>query len=177
MPTKWAIGPVHWSVRPCWYLGHGKSHLFLLVITIVVAALFFCARVGNLHDQVPVGRLSALPKSKKNVLLVLMRFKDGNPQQAREVARSYGGSPWEGVLPEPLHPTCNYCWCTIAVEKKGRSRRAGSDTFVVNKHKRGKGDVPTEAEAVARMLLQGTFGPTKGEIDAVLKNVSLPLTR
>ena len=105
------------------------------------------------------GAASALPNSSPGLLLTLRQISP-DCANAQPVARSYGGHAWEGLLPVPLQPSCTEgpIQCTIGV---------------------GIGDVyridavewetpPNEADAVARLLLQGTFGPTVDSIAATL---------
>ena len=76
-------------------------------------------------------------------------------------------------MPHPLHPVCNQCWCTIAVAKQNpRLGEAKSDTFRVNAYVRTKEATATNTEAVARLLLQGSFGPTTKSIEAALTAAS-----
>ena len=112
---------------------------------------------------VPTGSTMPLPQSTASTLLTL-HHTPLLPGTARVVARSYGGHAWEGVMPTPLQPVCNYCWCTITI-----TITALTGVFKIERQERPADLVPTEAHAAARLLLQATFGPTQGTIDAVLK--------
>ena len=106
-----------------------------------------------------LGAASALPNSSPGLLLTLRRIST-DCTTAKAVARSYGGHAWEGLLPVPLQPSCTEgpTQCTI-----GASIWDGYRIDAVEWE-----TPPTEADAAARLLLQGTFGPTVDSIAAAL---------
>ena len=81
--------------------------------------------------------------------------------------------PWEGIMPAPLFPECNNSTgiCEVTVDGSSLPQRIVNSTgaFVIQTRQRQGKDV-TEAEAVARLMIQGTFGMTKVGIDGVLDN-------
>eukprot|EP00040_Diaphanoeca_grandis_P028845 m.167802 g.167802 ORF g.167802 m.167802 type:complete len:2710 (-) comp31477_c0_seq1:197-8326(-) len=114
----------------------------------------------------------SLPKSSENVLLMLKWVpkpdrrraapsSDGDgDDDAMIVARSYAGYEWEGVHPHPVHPTCEASSCVVA------SRLSTDGHYRVDAVARPRN--VTQAAAIARFLLQASFGPTRAEIDAIL---------
>ena len=83
-------------------------------------------------------------------------------------ARSHSGYGWEGVLPYPVHPICDGTSCTIDVDVAGAGAEGGGGGYRVDAHVRPVDETPTEAESTARLLLQGTFGPTNAAITEAL---------
>ena len=114
-----------------------------------------------------------LPHSTADVLLTLLWVKADECSTALPVARSYAGYPWEGIMPVPVFPECNDSTgnCLINLDSSALPTQISIVTgaFVIQMRQR-QGKSVTEAEAVARLMIQGTFGVTKTEIDAVLDN-------
>ena len=117
------------------------------------------------------GQGVALPKSETNVLLILREIPfDCSTMMPR--ARSHSGYLWEGVVPHPIHPVCDKAAGSCTVDVKDMVRNGGGDGdgggFRIDAYVRPEDETPTEGESTARLLLQGTFGPTQEAInDAV----------
>jgi hypothetical protein len=114
---------------------------------------------------IPEGKAVALPKSAVNMLLTLRHIPFDCSAKSPK-ARSHSGYAWEGVLPDPIYPVCKGNDCTMDVE----GMNGGG--FRVDAYVRPNDETPTEAESTARLLLQGTFGPTNEAITDALDAVA-----
>ena len=97
-----------------------------------------------------------LPSSAPSTLLTLRSVggeSAGCPSRA--VARSYDGNTWEGLPPNPLHPTCNRLGrCTVDLSTFRCPYRIDAVA-----HDPAGTDV-----LISRLLTQATFGPTRAAI-------------
>lgn len=72
---------------------------------------------------------------------------------------------WEGIMPQPLHPTCTTATaCTIPAHITQDPRYS----FRIDGKTLAKDQRPLRSHAAARLLNQATFGPTRASIAAVL---------
>ena len=102
---------------------------------------------------VPVGAASALPRSTANTLLTLVRITAGC--EATAVARSYADHPWDATSTSAaVSVSCSGSTCTIKVEA-GSAAYAGFRVDAVLQ------DAPSASAAASRLLIQGSFGPTR----------------
>ena len=129
-----------------------------------------------------VGKYAQLPASSGSELLLLKRIpiasrrnlqSEGEEDEADDelvVARSYDGTTWESVQGvDPLEPDCNsgvsaagdYSNCVVNLSS------SGGFTYRIDKEDLSDWDVSTKAQLV-RLMLQGTFGPTRAEINAYI---------
>jgi hypothetical protein len=87
------------------------------------------------------------------------------------IARSYAGFIWEGVAPLPIKPECDHSTnsCVINFTDTAVANRFSNatGTFMIQTQFRLSKSV-TKREAVARLMIQSTFGVNKTEIDAIL---------
>ena len=111
-----------------------------------------------------------LPASNPNQILALS-FVSADCSATKRVARSHSGFEWEGVPPEPIRLSCDEDGCTINIEGVNRG------SFRVDAYERPTEETPTVAESTARLLLQGTFGPTNDAITEALVAVGRNQTR
>eukprot|EP00729_Bicosta_minor_P021599 gene21599-7851_t len=108
-------------------------------------------------------RATTLPKSTSTTLLKLMKISKVDCS-ASPVARSYGGYPWEGVMPRPLHPDCNVATgdCSIIVDETQAAQYEWRvDAVERDRDRRSL----TEADGVSKLFMQGSFGPTAATIE------------
>lgn len=112
----------------------------------------------------PKIEVALLPPSVTNVLLTL-QWIAASVCSVKSVARSYGGFEWEGIGPFAVHPNCSSSGssgCSIL------SRPNADGTYRVVA---ARAEPVSKAVAAARLLLQGTFGPTRDEV-TLLVNAS-----
>ena len=114
-----------------------------------------------------------LPQSTSDVLLTLLWVKSDDCNQTYSVARSYSDYPWEGIMPGPVFPDCDDSTGNCVLDLRSLSLPSQisntSGAFLIQMRQR-LGKSVTEAEEVARLMIQGTFGVTKTEINTVLDN-------
>jgi hypothetical protein len=112
-----------------------------------------------------------LPASEPSVLIVLSRVaattSGGAASGAAPVARSYDGHPWEGVAASPL-PLRFYGDANATAEVTIPTSAAGV-TYRLDLFNASSLPLPVDAypeamRSASRLLLQATFGPTRGEL-------------
>ena len=98
-----------------------------------------------------------LPESQPGEVLVLSRVDDMNSTKA--AVRSYDGHPWESAKPLSLAVDCTHpdgCVVVLPAADNGYELQSYS------------GDELDEESAAVRLLMQGTYGPTRASVDAVV---------
>jgi cullin-associated NEDD8-dissociated protein 1 len=104
-----------------------------------------------------------LPRSSPNQLLFLQQV--AMDCALVTVARSYDGRAWEGVMPQPIEPTCTgegaSSACSITVPANLAFRVVLLDATAT-------GLARDSRHAVSRLLRQGTYGPSIAGIEQFL---------
>ncbi|KAJ8608978.1 hypothetical protein CTAYLR_008963 [Chrysophaeum taylorii] len=143
------------------YAAPGNTLGFALVSGYVAgtnAAAEYVLEWTGVPFEVRAGRRT-LPKSSENQVLqlVVVVVQDDDSSSSIVVARSYGGHPWEGLMPRPLDVECDIVCSALVPE--------GTWLLGFEREEEEEEEAPAAAAAASRFLAQATFGPTTEAID------------